>query len=339
MAKIIRWGIIGCGDVCEVKSGPGFSKANDSALVAVMRRDGAKAADYARRHGVPRWYDDADKLIADPEVDAVYVATPPGSHLDYALRVARAGKPCYVEKPMARSHVECARMNEAFEKAKLSLFVAYYRRALPRFVKIKELIDSGRLGKVTGCGYHMLRPYLPNPPPQWRLDPAQSGGGIFLDIGSHVLDLLDYLLGPFVEHGGAASTSGATPVEDCVSVQFRTDSGVVGWGYWNFAASIRAELLQIDGTEGRVTSEVLGWTPITLTRGQSVETFDVKDPEHIQQPLIQRIVNELLGQGKSPSTGTSAARSSTVMDAALKSFYRGRDDEFWTRPETWNTQR
>src|SRR5438067_1919276 len=113
----IRWGIIGCGDVTEVKSGPGFRKAQDSALVAVMRRDGAKAADYARRHGVPHWYDDADKLVADPEVNAVYVATPPGSHLEYALRVAAAGKPCYVEKPMARSHAECRRMIDAFDAA------------------------------------------------------------------------------------------------------------------------------------------------------------------------------------------------------------------------------
>src|SRR5688572_1340680 len=174
----VRWGIIGCGDVCEVKSGPGFQKASASALVAVMRRDGTKAADYAKRHGVPRWYDDADRLIEDPEVDAVYVATPPGSHLEYALRVARAGKPCYVEKPMARSYVECQRMIEAFEKARMPLFVAYYRRALPRFVKAKEVIESGRLGRVTGCRYFMNRPYRPNPAPAWRLEAEQSGGGI-----------------------------------------------------------------------------------------------------------------------------------------------------------------
>src|SRR5213592_2609043 len=97
---VVRWGIIGCGDVTEVKSGPGFQKAERSSLVAVMRRNGALAADYSRRHGVPKWYDDADALIADPEVDVVYVATPPSSHMDYALRVARAGKPVYVEKPM-----------------------------------------------------------------------------------------------------------------------------------------------------------------------------------------------------------------------------------------------
>src|SRR3954454_8380540 len=142
----IGWGIIGCGDVTEVKSGPAFNQIENSRLVAVMRRDGEKARDYAARHGVPFWSGDADEVIHHPEVNAVYVATPPGSHLEYALKVCAAGKPAYVEKPMARNASECAAMVEAFEHAGLPLFVAYYRRALPRFLKVKELIESGRIG-------------------------------------------------------------------------------------------------------------------------------------------------------------------------------------------------
>src|SRR5437879_730808 len=154
----IRWGIIGCGDVTEVKSGPGFQLADGSALVAVMRRTAGLAEDYARRHEVPSWYDDVDRLIHDSDVDAVYIATPPGTHLEYALRVCAAGKPAYVEKPMARNHTECVRMVEGFELAGLPLFVAYYRRALPRFLKAKELIESGRLGTVTAVSYRHARP-------------------------------------------------------------------------------------------------------------------------------------------------------------------------------------
>src|SRR5687768_2887599 len=331
----VRWGIIGCGDVTEIKSGPGFRKATDSALVAVMRRDGAKAADYAKRHGVPRWYDDADALIHDDEVDAVYVATPPGSHLEYASRVAAAGKPCYVEKPMARSHAECRRMVESFDAARLPLFVAYYRRALPRFVRTKELIDSGAIGRVTGCRYHISRVFAPDQSSAWRFDPAQAGGGLFLDIGSHVLDLLDHLLGPFVEYGGAAHRSAPGIVEDAVAVQFRTERGVVGAASRNFAASTSEERLEIDGTEGRLTTEVLGCTPLTLTRGTDVETIDLPDPPHVQQPLIQTVVDALLGRRACWSTGASAARTSAVMDAALASFYNGRDDAFWERPGAW----
>jgi predicted dehydrogenase len=335
--QIVRWGIIGCGDVTEVKSGPGFRRADGSALVAVMRRDRAKAADYAKRHAVPRWYDDADALINDREVDAVYVATPPGSHCEYALRVAAAGKSCYVEKPMARHHAECRRMIDVFERAKLPLFVAYYRRALPRFVRAKRLIDDGALGRVTGCRYRMSRLYRPNPAPAWRLDAEQSGGGIFLDIGSHVLDLLDYLLGEFVEVGGTATTTGATMVEDAVALHFRTSRGVVGSALWNFASSAMEERLEIDGTEGRLGCEVLGYSPLVITRngGKESRTIDLPDPPHIQQPLIQSVIDQLRGRGTCASTGTTAARTTAVMDTALASFYKSRDDEFWTRPETW----
>jgi 1,5-anhydro-D-fructose reductase (1,5-anhydro-D-mannitol-forming) len=339
-AAIVRWGILGCGDVCEVKSGPGFQKAAGSQLVAVMRRDGAKAADYAKRHAVPRWYDDAEQLIRDPEVDAVYVATPPGSHEAYALRVAAAGKPCYVEKPMARSHAECRRMIDAFDAARLRLFVAYYRRALPRFVRAKELLDGGAIGRVTGCRYRLSRPFSPSPAPAWRLDAAQSGGGIFLDVGSHVLDLLDHLLGPFLEYGGAAHATGATNVEDVVAVHFRTQRGVVGSASWNFAASTSEERLEIDGTEGRLSMDVLGYSALTLSRRDNAvaETIDLPDPPHIQQPLIQTVVDALRGRGTCPSTGASAARTSEVMDVALAPFYNGRDDAFWARLQSWNNR-
>jgi len=334
----IRWGILGCGDVCEIKSGPGFRLARGSELVAVMRRDGAKAADYAKRHGVARWYDDADRLIGDPDVDAVYVATPPGSHLAYAQRVAAAGKPCYVEKPMARSHRECRRMIEAFDAARLPLFIAYYRRALPRFVRAKELLDGGAIGRVTGCRYRMSRVVRLSPAPQWRLDAEQSGGGLFHDVGSHALDLLEHLFGALTKYGGTAHSSGATHVEDVVALHFRTQRGVVGSASWNFAASVNEERLEIDGTEGRLVMEVLGYSPLALTRVDSAspELIDLPDPPHIQQPLIQTIVDELLGRGTCPSTAVSAARTSAVMDAALSSFYNGRDDAFWDRPQTWN---
>src|SRR5512132_245461 len=123
-----------------MKSGPGFQKAEGSGLVAVMRRDAAKARDYAARHAVARAYDRADDLINDPSVDAVYVATPPSSHRDLALRVAAAGKPCLVEKPMALNHRECLEMVDAFARARVRLWVAYYRRALPRFLTARDCL-------------------------------------------------------------------------------------------------------------------------------------------------------------------------------------------------------
>ena len=344
--NLIRWGIIGCGDVCEVKSGPAFQKARGSALVAVMRRDITKAADYARRHNVARWYGDADQLIADPEVDAVYIATPPGSHEEYALRVAAAGKPCYVEKPMARSFAECCRINAAFAAAGKPLFVAYYRRQLPRFVRAKQLIDSGRLGRVTSCHYRLTRYFWPDPPQEWRLSVKESGGGLFLDLGSHALDQLDFLLGPFEEFAGCARGTGATDVEDSVALHFQTERGVVGTACWNFAGSCTEDLIEITGTEGRLSMSTFGTEPLRLQREEpgeeestTTETFPEPTPEHVHQPLVQTMVDQLLGIGECPSTGESAARTARVMDAALQNYYGSRDDAFWDRPRTWPGRR
>jgi len=324
----IRWGILGCGDVCEVKSGPAFSKVEGSELVAVMRRDAGLAEDYARRHNVPRWYDSAEALIADEEVDAVYIATPPGSHRDYAVQVARAGKPAYVEKPMARNHRECQEMIAAFREAKLPLFVAYYRRAQPRFVQAKELIDSGVLGKITGIDYVYETPPLDADESElpWRVVAEHSGGGLFFDLGSHALDMLDFLIGPLHDvQGIAANRLKSYQAEDGVALHFRTEGGALGTAVWNFAAATRNERLEIVGTTARLSCPAFSLEPITLTSAEGTKSWDFDPLEHVQQPLIETVVAALLGRGTCPSTGESAARTSLAMDRAVETFYGNRD--------------
>ena len=106
----VKWGIIGAGDVCEVKSGPAFNKVPDSHLVAIMRRNEKKAADYASRHNVPKYYTSAEELISDPEVNAIYIATPPAYHEEYATETMKAGKPVYIEKPVTLNAEGCERL-------------------------------------------------------------------------------------------------------------------------------------------------------------------------------------------------------------------------------------
>jgi 1,5-anhydro-D-fructose reductase (1,5-anhydro-D-mannitol-forming) len=340
--NIIRWGIIGCGKVTEVKSGPAFQRAEGGALSAVMRRTPGLAEDYARRHGVPRFHDRADALIHDPTVDAVYVATPPGSHLELALAVCAAGKPAYVEKPMARSFEECRRMNEAFEAAGLPLFVAFYRRRLPRFVTAKALLDSGRLGQITTVSYRYAHPRWEGPAGElpWRLRAEQSGGGLFLDLGCHTLDILDFLLGPLRDvSGSAASLASPYEVEDTVAMCFRAGSGALGVASWSFAGHAREDILEITGTGGRLRLSTFGDEPLEVHGKEGVETLVRPNPPHIQEPLIQSIVDALHGRGACPSTGASAARSARVMDEVLEGYYRGRQDAFWARPATWPGRR
>ena len=315
----IRWGIIGCGDVTEVKSGPAFNEVEGSELVAVMRRDKEKAKDYARRHDVPKWYDDAQKLIFDPDVNAIYVATPTGSHAEYTLKAATAGKPVYVEKPMARNFAECERMIEACEKADVPLFVAYYRRCLPAFLKIKELIETGTIGEIRCVTIALCNPPAALDPDNlpWRVVPEISGGGYFLDLAAHQFDFLDYVLGPVKSARGLmANQAGLYGAEDIVCANFVFESGVLGSGMWCFtvAGYNRTDLTEIIGSKGKIAYDTFAMGPVRLETKAGIEEFQIYPPKHIQQPLIQTIVKELQGSGKCPSTGITAARTSRTMD-------------------------
>jgi len=336
--RTVRWGILGCGDVTEVKSGPGFRLAAGSRLVAVMRRNGARAADYAQRHGVPRWYDQAEALIADPEGDAVYLATPPATHASYARQVAAAGKPAYVEKPMARSVVECDRMIAAFAARGVPLHVAYYRRALPRFLQVKRWLDAGAIGQLTGVDYHHASA-AHRLAAGWRTDVRTAGAGLFLDLGSHALDLIDFLVGPLTDVSGRARNVGRPQeAEDSVVLHF-TAGGVDGVASWNFATDAARDGCRISGTEGCIEYSVFDAAPVRLTRGGETEALEIPHPPHVQQPLIQTVVDSLLGRGHCPSTGESARRTSAVMDAALVSYYGDRGADFWNHPATWPGRR
>jgi 1,5-anhydro-D-fructose reductase (1,5-anhydro-D-mannitol-forming) len=323
----IRWGSIGCGDVCEVKSGPGFQKASGSELVAVMRRDAARAEDFARRHGVPRWYADAEALVADPQVDAVYVATPPSTHLPYTLLAARAGKPVYVEKPMATTRAECDQMIAACAAARVPLFVAYYRRALPRFAHVKALLQEGRLGDLQAVAVTLVRPpdpdHLDGKSLPWRVQPEIAGGGLFLDLASHTLDLLDHLLGPIARAQGHASNRGGLYLaEDTVSGQLVFESGAHGVGLWCFVSGERTDRVELIGSRGRLTFSTFENDPMLLETAAGREEIQIPHPPHIQQPMIQLMVDQLLGKPGpgSPSTGHTAARTTSVMDALLASY-------------------
>ena len=321
----VKWGILGCGNVCEHKSGPPMYQTEHSSLVAVMRRDAAKAADFARRHGVPRFYTDATELIADPEVNIVYVATPHATHRELTIRALAAGKPVYVEKPMAMNHAECLEMIAAAEKYGQKLFVAYYRRALPYFLKVRELLDAGRIGTPQRVEVRYIRPARPEDCDRehlpWRLRREVGGDGYFYDMAPHTLDILDFLLGEIATaRGEKSNTAGLYDVADTVSAEFRFRSGAVGTGLWRFTAPPKetGDSVLVTGSGGSIRFSTFAFTPIELATPQGCERFAIAPPEHIQGPLIRTIVAELRGEGQCPSTGISAARTSWVMDAILK---------------------
>ncbi|GAA5220535.1 Gfo/Idh/MocA family protein [Membranihabitans marinus] len=326
--ETVNWGIIGVGDVCEVKSGPAFSKIPHSNLVAVMRRNGDLAKDYARRHNVPMWFDDAAALIHHPDINAIYIATPPHMHLHYTELAAKAGKPVYVEKPMARTYEECKAMTNICKQYDLPLFVAYYRRMLPHYLYVKSLIDDQVIGDIRYVQIQLIQSINENDldpgklEKNWRIDPDIAGGGYFYDLASHQLDYLDYLLGPIHQVRGLHSNqAGLYSAEDIVSGHFGWNQNIIGQGIWCFTASKNAQkdVTTIVGSKGSISFSYFSTTEVILTseNGEvSRKSFD--QPQHIQQPLIETIVDELRGKGQCPSTGESATRTNRVMEDLLK---------------------
>lgn len=327
----VRWGIIGVGNVTEKKSGPAFYKTDHSELVAVMRRSEEKAADYAKRHNVRKWYSSATMLINDAEVDAVYIATPPNSHARYAIEAMQAGKPVYVEKPMARNYSECLEMLKVSEKTGMPLRVAYYRRTLPAFLKVKELVESGVIGKplLINIRLHKQRSGQKKHLDEmhWHVFPEISGGGYFFDLASHQFDYLDFLFGPVTEAAGFASNiAGLYPAEDTVVGSWKHESGVTGNGSWCFVVdgSSEADEITITGEKGEIILPCFSHGEVAVKATDGIIKMKFNNPEHISQYLVQQVVEELRGNGKCVSTGVSAARTSWVLDEMVKNYYNDR---------------
>jgi predicted dehydrogenase len=324
--KVVNWGIIGCGNVTEVKSGPAFNRVDNSRLVAVMRRDAEKARDYATRHNVPKWYSRAEDLINDPEINAVYIATPPNTHASYAIQVMKAGKPAYVEKPMALNPGECQEMIDTSKETGQLLFVAYYRRALPYFLKIKELIENGAIGQVMNFNLILHNPAKPEEltgmqNAGWRVNPSVSGGGHFHDLASHQIDYLDYLFGPVTEvFGESSNMAGLYTPEDNVTAIIKFKSGLLGMGSWCFAVppDLKKDQAQIIGSKGRITFTFFGKPELIIESENPPQNLSIPHPPHIQQPLIDLIVKNILGTAISPSTGLTGIRAAIVMDKILR---------------------
>lgn len=326
--KKIRWGIIGCGNVTEKKSGPAFNKVENSELVAVMRRDKEKLADYAKRHNVPLTFTSATELIECTEVDAVYIATPPNLHARYAIEAMQKGKPVYVEKPMATTMEECLEMNRVSMETGVPLFVAYYRRALPGFLKVKEILDSGNLGKpqkvyVELFQHHAPEKYQGELP--WRVIPEIAGAGLFYDLGSHTLDYLGYIFGPIMKAGGKAMNArNLHKAEERVHGFFQFENGVEGEGRWMFDANYEdfSDKICITCENGEIEMSTFQFTPIVVRRnGDIIDTLEYPRPEHVQLNLIRTIVNQLLGDVNCPSTGMSAMNANWAMWTMVKHFY------------------
>ncbi len=320
----IKWGFIGCGEVTEKKSGPAFNLVPGSRVVAVMSRNPSKAQSYAERHNIPRWYSDAWQLIQDPDVNAVYIATPPSSHATYAIMAMKAGKTVYVEKPLAATYADCQRVNHISQQTGVKCFVAYYRRYLPYFLKVKELVDSGAIGNVINVQIRFAVPprdldYNEQNLP-WRVQRDIAGGGYFYDLAPHQLDLLQMFFGPITRVNGYSTNRGHLyETEDTVSASFLFANGLPGSGSWCFVAheSAKTDRIELIGDKGQICFSVFTYDPIALHTEAGRQEIKIENPPHVQMPLIQNIVEHLQGKTVCTCDSISGTAVNWVMDRIL----------------------
>lgn len=313
----INWGIIGCGDVAEVKSGPAFQKVDNSNLVAVMRRNAKKAKDFAQRHQVEFWYNSVDDLLANNLINAVYIATPPSTHLEVIKKCLNAKMMVYLEKPITINYDEALVLNQTLTPNN-KVVVAHYRRELPAFKKVRELINNNSIGKILFADIQILQSKsnnIINTTSDWRLKPEISGGGYFYDIAPHQIDLMYHYFGDVKNAKGFVTSSEKNGVNEIVNGIIEFKNGIHFRGIWNFNASEKntKDECKIYGEKGVITFSFFGEN-VYLKTEESESEFNFKNPENIQKPMIAKTVNYFLGEGENPCTVKEATKVLEIMD-------------------------
>ena len=314
----ICWGIIGCGNVTEVKSGPAFNKVEHSSLMAVSRRDPDKLADYVKRHHIPLSFTNALDLIQSEKINAIYIATPPDVREAYAIEAMQLGKPVYLEKPMALNLASCKRLKSVSEKLGIKLSVAHYRRNLPLFMEVKNILEQGDIGAIKEVQITMFKKTdkAAKDPSNWRVDPSIAGGGYFYDLAPHQIDLVFYFFGkPKSFSGTSTNKAGLYKAEDFVQGTIELENGIVCKGLWDFSINgeEKDEFLII-GEKGTIRFPVFGLFIEVESNGQ-VKTIPFEAPKHNQQNHIQAVVNYFLDKGENPCSAEDAILSMEVMES------------------------
>jgi predicted dehydrogenase len=309
-----RWGLIGCGDIARKRVAPALRDAEGGRLVSVSRARADLAEDFAKEFGAQRWYADWREQIRDPGIDAVYVATPVNQHAEQTVAAAEAGKHVLCEKPMALRAADCDRMIAACKANKVRLGVAYYRRFYPVVKRIKEMLDWEELGAVVLVQINCFEGFNPKPwdARAWLVDPAHSGGGPMMDVGSHRLELLLNLLGPIRQaEGFLDKVRFERKVEDTGMAVLRFENGARGQITVTHAAAEPRDTLDIYGTAGSIHVESLNRGDLRIV-GPFGDRLESHPPHaNLHQPLVEDFIaalRKMREPGVSGETGREVQR-------------------------------
>lgn len=338
MKKSIRWGFLGCGKVVQKKSGDAFRNVPNSEIAVIMRRDLNAAKESAEHFGAPKWCDNVEELLQE-DIDAVYIATPPGLHYEQAMQCLQAKKAVYLEKPFARNYPEAKALTDAFEAAGVPLYIGHYRRALPRFLKIREMLNDHIIGDVKTINFHLNRIFSPKEAETtWLYNPVLSGGGKYYDIAPHTVDIINFLFGDIVKVKGSAKNLGiGCPLENVVEMHFQTEKDVNGIAKFHCAAEEKSDRMYVTGTNGCMEFSVHGKTDVIVKdiHGNMLQQFDLPDPKAVEEGMVQSVVEDLLGFSQCESKARDVLVTYQIIDCVLDEFYGGRSDDFWNHPERY----
>ena len=297
--KHLRWGLVGAGDIVVKRVAPALANASRSELAAVSRRQADLAEEFAHRFSVPRWHLSWEELVRDPEIDAVYVATPVSLHAPVTIAAAEAGKHVLCEKPMALSVADCDRMIAAADANGVKLGIAYYRHLYPMILRVKALLAEGAIGTPVVAQINAFERFDPpaDHPRAWFLDPEIAGGGPMFDFGCHRIEVLLHLLGPASATGVLTNVAFTRRVEDTAAAILRFEAGAVATLTVTHAAVESQDTLHLFGTEGSIHVPKLNGAELRLVSGGNELVERHPAPENLHQPLVQQFVDAVLDGG------------------------------------------
>jgi predicted dehydrogenase len=318
-ANKLRWGLIGCGDISRKRVAPALRLIPECELIAVSRARVDLAEAFANEFGAKRWYGDWRELIADDEIDAVYIATPVYLHAEQTVAAAEAGKSVLCEKPMAMNAGECKQMIAVCEFEDVALGVAYYRRFYPAIRRVKEIIVSGEIGKPVIAQINAFERFNPAPGEDryWLLERSKSGGGPMMDFGCHRLEILLNLFGP-IERTTAVIGRALfdREVEDTCIASFEFGSGAQASLAVTHAAFESRDTLDIYCSAGSIhtTSLNRGDIRIVTAAGERIESHSPH--ANLHQPLIEDFTRALL-DGREPEVSGDVGRAVAMIEEEI----------------------
>ena len=322
MSDKIRWALIGCGDIAEKATAPAINSDPNSVFHAAVRRNREKVKDFATRHKSRTFYCSIEEAVRDPEVDAVYAATPVALHKVQTILACGAGKHVLCEKPMAMNADECREMVRAAKANNVTLGVAYYRRLYPKVMRVKELLTQGVIGKPQVVRIDLRGWYDPAPddPKRWRVNKAESGGGVLLDVGSHRLDLLVNFFGlPETVAGRAQTLAHSYDVDDAALGMMSYANGLTAWTCFLWCSRTGLDEFEIIGSEGRISTLPLDGPSLTITAGGKTTEEKLPPPTNRHELLIKDFTKALLERRSPVVSGSEGRKTTLIMDAIYRS--------------------